>query len=145
MRTLSCFAIQYFGRNLQIFGKVWCESNHTKAGWLPAFVTHHYPSMGTKAWGKYHIQRFHSYGSLWFWENIESPNHSGWKRPLRSPNPTINPSPPCPLNRIPQCHIYMFLEHLTSWGHPHLPGQPVLHNLRKRNTTICQNRFGTSP
>jgi len=28
---------------------------------------------------------------------IESWNHKGWKRPLRSPTPTANPSPPCPL------------------------------------------------
>ena len=27
---------------------------------------------------------------------VESQNHKGWKRPLRSPRPTINPSPPCP-------------------------------------------------
>jgi len=31
-------------------------------------------------------------------------NHQGWKRPLRSSSPTINPSSPCPLNHIPQCH-----------------------------------------
>jgi len=30
----------------------------------------------------------------------------GWKRPLRSSGPTVNPTPPCLLNHIPKCHIY---------------------------------------
>jgi len=38
--------------------------------------------------------------------------------PLRSSSPTIIPSPPCPLNHIPQCFIYMFLECLQGqWLH----------------------------
>jgi len=32
----------------------------------------------------------------------------GWKRPLRSSSPTIHPTPPFLLNRIPKCHIYTF-------------------------------------
>jgi len=36
-------------------------------------------------------------------------NHKVWIRPLRSPGPTTNPSPPCSLNHVPQCHIYPFL------------------------------------
>lgn len=46
------------------------------------------------------------------------------ERPQRSPSPTINPSPPCPLNHFPQCHIYPFPEHLNTsrYGDHHLPG-----------------------
>jgi len=37
----------------------------------------------------------------------------------------VNPSPPCLLNHILKCHIYMFLEPLQGrWLH-HCPGQPV--------------------
>ena len=50
---------------------------------------------------------------------------TGWKRPLRSPSPTIRPTPPCLLNHIPKCHIHTFFEHLQGWGLHHLPGQPV--------------------
>jgi len=55
---------------------------------------------------------------------IKSQNHSGWKRPLRSPSPTINPSPPCP-SSFPWCHIHTVLEHLQGqWLH-HLTGPPM--------------------
>jgi len=30
-------------------------------------------------------------------------NHYGWKRPLRSSSPTVNPIPPCLLNHILKC------------------------------------------
>jgi len=49
----------------------------------------------------------------------------GWKRPLRSSSPTINPTPPCLINHIPKCHIYTFFKHLQGWGLNHPPGQPV--------------------
>jgi len=32
---------------------------------------------------------------------------------------------PIPTNHIPQCHIYMFLEHLPGWWHHHLTGQSI--------------------
>ncbi|KAK4827488.1 hypothetical protein QYF61_018788 [Mycteria americana] len=38
-----------------------------------------------------------------------------WKRPLGSSSPTINPTPPCLLNHVPKCHIYMFFELLQGW------------------------------
>jgi len=31
----------------------------------------------------------------------------GWKRLLRSPVPIVIPTPPCLLNHIPKCHIYL--------------------------------------
>jgi len=39
-------------------------------------------------------------------------NHGiiSWKRPLRSSSPTVSPTPPCLLNRIPKCRVYMFFE-----------------------------------
>ena len=40
------------------------------------------------------------------------------ERTLRSLSPTANPSPPCPLNHVPQCRIHMFLEHLKGRGDP---------------------------
>ena len=48
---------------------------------------------------------------------IESQNHRviDWKRPLRSWSPTVNPTPPCLLNRVPKCHIYKFFKHLQGW------------------------------
>ena len=42
---------------------------------------------------------------------IESQNHEGWKRSLRSPGPTASPSPPCPLTT-------------SSVPHPHGSGTP---------------------
>jgi len=44
---------------------------------------------------------------------------------LRSSSPTINPSPLCSLNLVPQCHIYTFLENLQGRCLHHFPGQPV--------------------
>jgi len=41
--------------------------------------------------------------------HIESQNHLGWKRPLRSSDRTISPSRPCLLNHVT-------LHHLLSWG-----------------------------
>ena len=58
-------------------------------------------------------------------QGSESQNHKDWKRPLKSPRPTINPTPPCLLNHVLKCHIYTFSEHLQGWGHLHFPGQPV--------------------
>jgi len=46
---------------------------------------------------------------------LESQNHEGWKRPLRSWSPTVNPTPPCLLNDVLKCHIYMFFEYLQGW------------------------------
>ena len=56
--------------------------------------------------------------------HIESQNREGWKRPLRSSSPTINPTPPCVLNQVLKCHIYTFFGHLQGWGLHHCPGQP---------------------
>ena len=46
---------------------------------------------------------------------IESQKHQGWKRPLISSRPTVNPSPPCLLNHVLKCHIYMVFEHPQGW------------------------------
>uniref|UniRef100_A0A8C4UZ28 Interleukin 16 n=1 Tax=Falco tinnunculus TaxID=100819 RepID=A0A8C4UZ28_FALTI len=44
---------------------------------------------------------------------IESQNNLGWKRPLRSSSPTVNPALPGPsLNHIPKHCIYKSSEHL---------------------------------
>jgi len=56
--------------------------------------------------------------------SLESQSHWGWKRPLRSSSPTINPSPPRLPNRVPKCHIHTLFEPLQGWGLPHRPGQP---------------------
>ena len=40
------------------------------------------------------------------------------RRSQRSSSPTISQSSPYPLNHIPQCHIFTFLEHLQRWWHP---------------------------
>jgi len=40
---------------------------------------------------------------------LESQNHSGWKRPLRSSSPTVAPTPPCLLNRVLKCHFVIFV------------------------------------
>ena len=50
----------------------------------------------------------------------------GWKRPLRSPSPTVTTTPPRLLNHVPRCHISMHLEPLQGWGLHHCPGQPGL-------------------
>lgn len=42
---------------------------------------------------------------------IEPQNRYGWKSPLRSSSPTINPSHRA-LSHAPQCHIYPLLEQL---------------------------------
>ncbi|KAK4824091.1 hypothetical protein QYF61_010602 [Mycteria americana] len=57
---------------------------------------------------------------------IESQNHLGWKRPLRSSSPTVNltlPSPP--LNHVPQHHIYTSFKYLQRWSLNHFPQQTV--------------------
>jgi len=48
----------------------------------------------------------------------------GWQRPLRSPSPTVTPTPPCLLNHVPKCHTYTVFEPLQGWGLHHCPGQP---------------------
>ena len=57
--------------------------------------------------------------------DLESYNHSGWKRPPRSPSST-QPTPPCPLPHIPQCHIPTALN-IPRDGDPlpPAPGQPM--------------------
>ena len=54
---------------------------------------------------------------------VETQNHKGWKRPLRSPRPTINPSPPCP----PATSLSATSPHWTPPGTVTLPfpGQSV--------------------
>ena len=42
------------------------------------------------------------------------------ERPLRSPSPSINPSPPCPPNYATHCHIQPLLESLQGWWLHHL-------------------------
>ena len=49
----------------------------------------------------------------------------GWKRPLRSSSPGVNPTPQYLLNHVLKCHVYMFFKHLQGWGLHHFPGQPV--------------------
>jgi len=58
---------------------------------------------------------------------VEKRDHRiiGWKRPLRSSSPTINPTPPCLLNWVLKCHVYRFFEPFQGWGLHHCPGQPV--------------------
>lgn len=43
---------------------------------------------------------------------IESRNHEGWKRALRSPRPTVSPSPACPLTTSLSASSTWFLEGL---------------------------------
>lgn len=38
-----------------------------------------------------------------------------WKRPLTSPNPSITPSPPFPLNHVPQSHTYPSQGSFLTW------------------------------
>lgn len=53
---------------------------------------------------------------------IESQKHLGWKDHY---DHQVQPStrPPCPLNPVPQCHIYPFVPPVTVTPIP--PGQPV--------------------
>jgi len=47
---------------------------------------------------------------------IDSQNHLGWKRPLRSSSPTVNlalPTPP--LNHVPKHHIYVSFKYVQGW------------------------------
>ena len=44
---------------------------------------------------------------------------------LEKTSPTVNPSPPCPLNCAPHCHISTFHKHLQGQWLYHLPGQHV--------------------
>jgi len=70
---------------------------------------------------KYHMDSFSV-------NDIESQNHSGWKKPLRLLNPTISlelPSPP--LNHVLKHHIskHVSFKYLQGWRLKYLPGQPV--------------------
>jgi len=72
-----------------------------------------------------------------------SQNHRiiGWKRPLRSSSPTIDPTPPCLLNHTLKCHIYTFFEHLQGWWSP-LPSAAVLD---PQPGPQCERGSGASP
>ena len=66
-------------------------------------------------------------GGVWYSviSNCRIQHHYGWKRPLGSSSPTVNPSPPCVLNHVMKSRVYMFFESLQGWWFRHLPGQPV--------------------
>ena len=58
--------------------------------------------------------------------------------PLRSPGPTITPTPPCLLNHVPKGHIQTVFEPLQGWGLPHCPGQGKSRScLRPRRAAAC--------
>ncbi|KAK4829527.1 hypothetical protein QYF61_005166, partial [Mycteria americana] len=53
-------------------------------------------------------------------------NHIGWKRPLRSPSPTVNLTlPRPPLHHVPKHLIQTAFKYLQGWRLNHFPGQPV--------------------
>ena len=54
----------------------------------------------------------HHYDHSWNHRIVESQNHSGWKRPLRSPSTTPAHSHHA---HVPQCHIPTALGHLQGW------------------------------
>jgi len=55
----------------------------------------------------------------------ESYDHLGWKRPLGSLRPNVNPALPSPpLNHGPKRHVYTSFQYPEGWGLPHCPGQP---------------------
>ena len=57
---------------------------------------------------------------------VESWNHLGWKRPLRSLSPTINLTLPCPpLNHVPKRHVYMSFIYFQGQCLDYFHGQPV--------------------
>ena len=63
----------------------------------------------------------------------------GWKRPLRSSSPTVDPTSPCLLNHVPKCHICTFFEHLQGWWLHHCHGQPVPMPDHSFSKEICPN------
>ncbi|KAK4829272.1 hypothetical protein QYF61_002664 [Mycteria americana] len=57
---------------------------------------------------------------------LESQNHIGWKRPLRSLSPTVNLTlPRPPLYHVPKHLIQTSIKYLQGWRLNHFPGQPV--------------------
>ena len=90
-----------------------CKASGSKSwGISQAFL--HVPPGGGRA------RKSHGAGIL------ESQNHLGWKKPLRSSSPTINltlPSPP--LSHAPKHHVYTAFKHLQGWWLHRFPGQPV--------------------
>ncbi|KAK4818807.1 hypothetical protein QYF61_019736 [Mycteria americana] len=57
---------------------------------------------------------------------IESQNHIGWKRPLRSSSPTVNLTlPRPPLDHVPKHLIQTSFKYFQGWRLNHFPGQPV--------------------
>jgi len=69
----------------------------------------------------------------------------GWKRPSRLSSPTINTTPPCLLNHVLKCNIYMFFEHLQGWGLHHFPGQPIPMSDHSFSKEIFPNIQSKSP
>jgi len=62
-----------------------------------------------------------------------------WKTPLRSSSPTIDRSPPFPLNDVTQCYIYPFPEHLQErW-----PQESALQNPNDWGFVIKGNKMAT--
>ncbi|KAK4823484.1 hypothetical protein QYF61_002548 [Mycteria americana] len=59
-------------------------------------------------------------------EKSESQNRIGWKRPLRSPSPTVNLTlPRPPLHHVPKHLIQTSFKYLQGWRLNHFPGQPL--------------------
>jgi len=69
--------------------------------------------------------RFSPANSMYLLENemAGKRNHRiiGWKRPLRSSNPTIHPTPPFLLNHLLKCHIYTSFKCLNKKGKERTP------------------------
>jgi len=87
------------------------EPHNAALLWARASIAPAIPSLD----GGLHLHFWDAHPSFWDHRIIG---------PLRSSSATINPSPPCLLNHVQKCHIYMFFEHLQGWGLHHCPGQP---------------------
>ena len=55
-----------------------------------------------------------SSSALWIIESLR------WEKTSK-----INPTPPCLLNHVLECHIYIYFEHLQGWGLRRFPGESV--------------------
>lgn len=59
-------------------------------------------------------------------QNLSHNCRIGWRRPLRSLSPTVNPGLPTPpLSHVSKNHVYMSFKYLQGWRLHHFPGQPV--------------------
>lgn len=118
-----CFDMQEHGRRrVKKNQMVW----HVRSGWFMLTALRWTSPAGLISLGLLEYDRLgHTLSPSHLWDfSLESQNHKGLKRPLRSSLPTSNSSPPCPLNHVsrlrpqlrpPMLYKKAFPDRISTW------------------------------